>query len=294
MASDEGEWRPEGTLTGPASASRPASSKESAGAPTGAGTPRPRVATPFDANWIDKAIAVLLWIIGVAWMTPMFALMWVGAALLGPDRADGLARLYTRGQIRLTGSRWRAVVDPAVRADTQYVFLQNHVNMLDHTTLYCATPHFKQGMELEKHFRYPVYGWYMRSRGTIPVRRGDPSQAKQLLRLMQAEISKGHSVLAFPEGTRTLDGRVGPFKKGIFFLARDLGVPVVPVTVTGMFEVMRKGSWLLRPGHTVTVHVDAPIPTAGLKDEELPALMDRVHAAMAAHVDRYYAARRAR
>ena len=81
------------------------------------------------------------------------------------------------------------------------------------------------------------------------------------------------------------------FRKGVFFIARDLGIPVVPVAVTGMYDVMRKGSLHLRPGYTVTVHVCEPIPTAGLTDEEIPALADQCRRAIAEKVDAYWAAK---
>jgi 1-acyl-sn-glycerol-3-phosphate acyltransferase len=103
----------------------------------------------------------------------------------------------------------------------------------------------------------------MRQRGTIPVRRGDRGQSTALRERVAAEVAQGHSILAFPEGTRTRTGRVGPFRRGMFFVARDLGLPVVPVAVVGASTLMRKGDWRLRPADLV-VHVMAPIPTAGL------------------------------
>ena len=72
------------------------------------------------------------------------------------------------------------------------------------------------------------------------------------------------------------------------FIARDLGIPIVPVAVTGMYDVMRKGSYLLRPGYDVTVYVERPIPTAGLRDDEIPALAAEVQRVVAARVDAYW------
>ncbi len=241
---------------------------------------------------IEKAVAAGLWAAGVAWLVPMVSSMTVlNKFVLPAERTEWLSRLYVRGQIALTGSRWRAEVDPAIDPAGRYMFLQNHVNHFDHATLYDATPHFKQGVELEEHFKYPFYGWFMESRGTIPVKKGQGGQTGEVLARMRAEVEKGHSILGFPEGTRTKNGRVGPFRKGLFFTARDLGIPIIPVAVTGMFEVMRKGSWLIRPGHEVTVHCCAPVPTAGLSDEEIPALVERVRAVIAGKVDEYYARR---
>ena len=199
-----------------------------------------------------------------------------------------LERLYTRGQVALTGSHWRAVVDPAIDPKRAYMFFQNHVNHLDHCTAYAATPHFKQGVELDAHFAYPIYGAFMRSRGTIPVERGSMRGMVNLMKRMRAEIEQGHSLLVFPEGTRTVTGNLGELQQGVFRIAVQLGAPIVPVTVTGMYRVMRKGSYLIRPGHEVTVYCDAPIETAGLKRSDVPALMERVRSVMQGRLDDYW------
>ncbi len=237
----------------------------------------------------DYVVSAALWAAGLGWMLPMLGgLTLLNGTLVPSHRTERLNRLYCRGQIALTGSRWRAVVDPAIDPEQPYMFCQNHTNLFDHVVLYDATPHFKQGLELESHFRIPFYGWFMRARGTIPVRPGKQGQTPAIMDRMRKEIAKGHSILAFPEGHRTRDGRVGPFRKGVFYIARDLGIPIAPVAVTGMYRVNRKGSWLIRPGHTVTVYVDAPIPTAGLPDAAIPELAERVRSVIARRVDDYW------
>ncbi len=237
---------------------------------------------------LDYVMSGALWGAAVAWLVPMLTPMAVLNATVGPERIERLSRVYTRTQVALTGSRWRAVVHPDVDPKAVYLFAQNHTNHFDHVTLYAATPHFKQGVELESHFDYPFYGWFMKARGTIPVRPGSRGQTPEILQGFRAEVAKGHSILAFPEGTRTPDGRVGRFRTGTFFIARDLGIPIVPVAVTGMYEVMRKGSYLLRPGRDVTVYVEKPIPTLGLSDDEIPALAAKTQRVVAARVDAYW------
>jgi len=247
-------------------------------------------AVPLSKDGIlDRLISVGLWLVGVAWMFPVMVTMMLISLVIPPWRTNWLNRLYCRGQLLLTGSSWRAEVHPEVDPKANYLFAQNHTNHFDHVVLYNATPHFKQGLELESHFKYPVYGWFMKSRGTIPVRRGSQGQTPEIMNHMREELKRGHSILTFPEGTRTLDGRVGKFRKGVFFIARDLGIPVVPVAVTGMYNVMRKGSWLIRPGYEITVHVCKPIPTQGLTDEELPAFAKRAEVEVAKHVNAYWA-----
>lgn len=237
----------------------------------------------------DQLISAGLWAAGVAWLAPMMGLQMLGHRLVGPERIQWLERLYSRGQIALSGSRWRSVVDPAVDPSRPYLFFQNHVNHLDHCTMYCATPHFKQGLELEKHFDYPIYGAFMRSRGTVPVRPGNPREIITLRERVRDELNQGRSLLVFPEGTRTLDGRLGKLQAGVFRIAQELEAPIVPVTVTGMYRVMRKGSLLIRPGYDVTVYCDAPIETRGRTNRtELRAIMDQVRAAMNRRLDHYW------
>jgi 1-acyl-sn-glycerol-3-phosphate acyltransferase len=240
----------------------------------------------------DKLVSAGLWAAGLSWMVPNLVAQTALFQVVPAHRVNFLGRLYCTGQIALTGNRWRAEVHPDVDPDRPYIFAQNHTNHFDHVLLYNATPHFKQGLELESHFRYPVYGWYMKARGTIPVRKGERGQTGDLLARMRREIDEGRSILAFPEGTRTRTGRVGPFRKGIFYLARDLGVPVVPVAVTGAFDMMRPGSLVIRPGNQITVHCEKPVEMAGASDAEVPVLAERVRAAMAARVDAYWEARR--
>jgi len=233
----------------------------------------------------------VLWILGVAWIMPMLVLMTALHWLFPMELINRLDRLYIGGQVRLLLCRWRAEVHPDVDPEQPYMFMNNHTNHFDHVTMYNGTPHIKQGLELREHFKYPFYGWFMKSRGTIPVDKGRDGQSDRVMDHMRSEIDKGHSILAFPEGTRSRTGHIGPLRAGTFFIARDLGGPIVPVCGTGAYEIMRKGSLVLRPFKTVTVHYLEPIPTAGLTDDEIPALIERVHAALSAPMDAYWAER---
>jgi 1-acyl-sn-glycerol-3-phosphate acyltransferase len=239
---------------------------------------------------VDRVVSVGLWTAGLSWMVPMMGAMMAAAALRPSDRTEWLSRLYCRGQMVLTGAKWEAHVHPDIDPKQPYIFCQNHVNLLDHATMYNATPHFKQGLELADHFSIPVYGWFMRQRGTIAVHRGSRDAFDKLRDGFVREIDQGHSVLAFPEGTRSRTGRVGKFRKGVFMVAQELGVPVVPVAITGMFEVLRPGSSLFRPGRVVSVYCDAPILTKGLTPADVPALARQVQGVVSERVDRYWEA----
>ena len=239
----------------------------------------------------QQARSAAAWAAGASWGVPWMLGLTAGHRLLPWRWMRALEVPFVWGLLRAVGARMHYHVDPAVDPRRPCMFVQNHVNHFDFVVLHNAVPHFTQGMNLQKHFRYPVYGWFMRARGTLAV--GDaPGQTERLRREMAAELAAGRSLLVFPEGHRTRTGRVAPLRSGVFRLARDLGVPVVPVAVVGTYDLMRKGSLAVRPGRDVHVHVFAPRETAGLSDAELPALVQEVHRTLSGPVDAWWTARR--
>lgn len=239
----------------------------------------------------DHARSAAAWGAGLPFFLSVVPTMALGCAVFGPDATMPLQRFYSTWALRLTGSRWAANVHPKVDPKRAYMFAHNHTNYFDFILMHNATPHYKQGVELESHFKIPVYGWFMKARGGIPVRPGVKGQSPEVMAHMRREVAAGHCILVFPEGTRTTDGRVGRFRTGSFFIARDLGLPVCPVAVTGAFDLMRKGSLLIRPGQTLTVWVEEPIETAGIPDAGIPELAEHVRRVVARRVDDYWRSR---
>jgi 1-acyl-sn-glycerol-3-phosphate acyltransferase len=128
--------------------------------------------------------------------------------------------------------------------------------------------------------RIPVVGMGMRHVGFVPVdRKGTEGGKRSIARAAALMRERGYSYLIFPEGTRSRDGRLGPFRRGGFFLALESGAPIVPVTVRGTFELMPKGQWFARPGR-VLVAFHEPIPVAGFAADNMAQLMDRVKGAI--------------
>ena len=236
----------------------------------------------------ERIVSLLIWTLAGGFLIVSLSVLTLLYRFFRPDRLQPLERLYCRVQLALTFNRQTHHVHPGVRTDTQYIFIQNHSSHLDHVAMYTATPHYKQGIELETHFSYPFYGWFMKARGTIPVPRSRAGAVEALRSAVRAEVDDGHSILGFPEGHRTTTGRLGKFYDGLFRIAIELGIPVVPVAVTGLYDVLHKGSLVIRPGNEITVHVEAPISTEAMTEEDIPALRDRVHQIMAARIDAYF------
>jgi hypothetical protein len=218
----------------------------------------------------------------------MMGTMMAVAAVVPPERTEWLSRLYCRGQVAMTGARWRSVVDPAVDPARPYLFACNHVNLLDHVTMYNSTPHFKQGLELESHFKIPVYGWFMKQRGTIPVKKGVAGGAAgRPARVVPGRAREGALDPGVPGG-HPHPGRLG----GAVPQGRVRDLPrAVPADRAGHgHRDVRDPPRRQRPdaagprGHRVLR--DAPIepgPVGG--DDDLQALADRVRSVIAARVD---------
>ena len=120
-------------------------------------------------------------------------------------------------------------------------------------------------------FRIPVVGWMLTLAGDIPIHRGRGGSAKEAMDGCTRWLDRGVPVVIFPEGTRSPDGTMGPFKDGAFRLALDSGAQIVPIAVCGTRKALPKHSWIF--GFTrALVAVGTPIPTAGRSVSELPAI----------------------
>lgn len=142
-----------------------------------------------------------------------------------------------------------------------YLFLSNHQSIYDIPVLFWYLPFELRIIAKDSLGRFPFLGWHLRRTGHVLVDRQHPGRStlQQVTRLMRAHLS----LLVFPEGTRSQDGRLQKFKAGTILLALDAGIPIVPVAVEGTRHVMRKGRLMTCPGH-VRVRVHAPVETAGL------------------------------
>ena len=205
-----------------------------------------------------------------------------------PRKNDRPQRVFFRNILRVAGAELEVVRAPGFDPNRTSIFLCNHVNLFDAFVIYSAIPQFVRGWELESHFKIPAYGWMMKRFGNIPVpATTTPAALKRLLDRTRQALDNGVSVIVFPEGSRTLDGRLGPFRKGIFQLLPQLPYSIVPMTIVGSFEFNHKGSCLLNPGKIV-VHLHDTIETTGLTRDTIEPLMERVHGIINKPLDDYY------
>lgn len=177
---------------------------------------------------------------------------------------------------RLTFSSYKIIYDPEFDPKRTSVFAQNHVSLMDG---HLACMSIKQGfcgLFNHWHFRIPGYGWIMKlSRGIAVYPRSAGRTAEITAQAKNRIHDQNIGILVFPEAHRTLDGKIRPFKKGVFFMARDAEAPIVPIAVRGMYDVNRKGSSMFHRGK-VEIYVGKQIETVGVTDEQIPELSDQV------------------
>jgi 1-acyl-sn-glycerol-3-phosphate acyltransferase len=250
---------------------------------TRAAMTRPRRTKLGDILWAPYSLAV--WATSFAWMVTLTGLSLPLTLVIPFARLQRFGPAYSLGWIpRLTLSRLRVHFDAGYDRDRTSIYCQNHVSVLDGPIALGALPVSFCGIQKASYLKIPGYGWLMRLGNAIGVPpAGAPKRYENVAAACRERASRDISVLVFPEAHRTLDGQVREFRRGIFEIAVASGLPVVPVAVRGMFEILPKGTWITRPGR-IDVYVGPQIDTEGLDDDGIDALMDRVHAAMSAFV----------
>jgi 1-acyl-sn-glycerol-3-phosphate acyltransferase len=166
-------------------------------------------------------------------------------------------------------------IDPA----RPRIYLVNHQSFFDIFVLLAKLKvHFKFLLKHEL-MRIPIFGFTMRRARYISIDRENPRKAIQSMNEAAERIKAGASVVVFPEGTRSLDGGLQPFKRGGFHLALKAGCDVVPVTLEGSHKIAKKGSLRINPTN-VTMTIGEAIPLKGYNKKNMAEIMTRVHGVM--------------
>jgi len=241
---------------------------------------------PFLIKIAQIIFSILYWTVSFLWMG-ILAVVTIIILPLVPYRKSHswVAAPGFVWCVRMTLSQLKVSYHPEFDPKRLSVFCQNHVNFLDPHIASAAIPHAFCGLMNAWQFYIPFYGWLMKVSKGIPVHRGkDRNVLQEITEIAKDRLIQGFSILVFPEAHRTRDGKVQKFRRGVFFMARDAGYPIVPIVVRGSYDVNRKGTLLFRPGK-ITVFVGQQIETQGLTDEQITILTEKVQNMMAEFVD---------
>lgn len=215
----------------------------------------------FLVSWTALMISAALLALALTWSTR--APLWMARHCWAPPllKVAG-AQLEVSGLEHIAGLR-------------SAIFMSNHQSMIDIPVAFAALPVNIRFVAKRVLLFVPFLGWYMWAMGMVFVDRGRRAQAIRSLQRAAALVRNDAFVMTFPEGTRSLDGRTLPFKKGLFVLAMEAGVPIVPMAIEGAQQVLPTNGFQVRPGK-IRVALGEPVQTAGRSLEERDALIHEV------------------
>jgi len=172
---------------------------------------------------------------------------------------------------------WRVRVEgrEKIRRDAAYVIVANHQSLLDILVLFRLFVHFKWVSKIEN-FRVPFIGWNMSLNRYIKLRRGSSESVTRMMQECEQTLARGSSVMMFPEGTRSRDGRLQPFKPGAFALAQLTQAAILPIVVEGTARALPKRGFVLQGRHEIRVRVLDEIPYASFAGRPVEVVSESV------------------
>lgn len=214
-------------------------------------------------------------------LTILTALITIAGCALGGGRVFS----YYPAKIWAKLFCWLTLVRVSVRGrgnidkGTSYVFVANHQGAYDIFAIYGFLGHNFKWMMKKSLEKIPLVGYACRCAGQIFVDNSSQAAVRRTMQEAENRLKNGMSVVVFPEGSRTPDGKMHPFKRGAYQLAMEFNLPVVPITIDGAYSVLpRKGAKLPRPGHIIlTIHKPIHAPEEG---HDLHKLMDESYEAI--------------
>lgn len=168
------------------------------------------------------------------------------------------ANIWSRFLIPFSGVRIKVSGSENIPKNKPVVFASNHQGAADILILLATLPIGFLFAPRKELFRIPIFGWYLKKAGYFLIDREAILAASKTVEKMSEIIKKGKSILIFPEGTRTRDGSLRKFKPGSLLMALKSGAPVVPIAISGSFNIMPRGTWLINP-QSVKVSIGKPI-----------------------------------
>jgi 1-acyl-sn-glycerol-3-phosphate acyltransferase len=225
-----------------------------------------------------RTIYILLWV-------GLSTIFWGSIAVIisfftrTGDPVHKVARIWARGILFV--SRIKITVNGLANIDpTQsYVYMSNHQSNFDIPVLLAYLPVQFRWLAKAELFKIPIFGRAMRGAGYIKIDRYNQESAFESLNEAARKMKNGVSAMIFPEGTRSRDGNIRPFKKGGFVMAVNAGVPIVPIVLKGTWTIMDKSSLRINTGE-VSLNILAPIATTGYTRETKDDLIKSVRAAI--------------
>lgn len=204
----------------------------------------------------------------------------------GENKIHKVAKIWAKMLLLLTNIKVRVVGTENILLGKPQIFMANHQSDFDILIVLAHIPGQFRWLVKKELFHIPIFGAAMKTAGYIEIDRQDHELAMASLDKAARKIREGNSVMSFPEGTRSKEGTIKPFKQGMFHLAIKSGVPIVPISIVGAKEIMPKRSLHIKPGQ-VTLVIDKPIDVSGYEIENRNELIEKVRNVIVGNCETY-------
>ncbi len=228
---------------------------------------------------MDIAVSLLIWFFGISYMVVLFmltALVWIVSVPFDRDRKVVHQILVWQSYILVKILPvWKVRVEgrEKVKKGVTYVLISNHQSILDILMIDSLRYRFKWVSKIEN-LRVPVLGWYIRMAGYLTVDRENDQSKEEVIEKAYNWLLRNISVMIFPEGTRSVDGNLGFFKRGAFRLALEAGKPLLPMVIDGTGDLLPKHGFIFSRGHDIKIRIFDPVypGTFGTEDPNILAM----------------------
>lgn len=221
-----------------------------------------------------RTVILIIWVV-VTTVVGSLAALFLSPFRWGPAVNHLISRLWARGILFVSGVEVTVEGLHNLIRDRGIIYMANHQSMFDILVLFAHLPVQFRWLAKKELFQIPLFGPALTRAGHICIDRSDRRAAHRSLLNAAGKIASGVSVIIFPEGSRSPDDQLKPFKPGGFHLAMRSRQPIIPVTIYGTHQVLPKESLDIKPGRVI-VSVNSPVPTASYGGRDKPLLMGRI------------------
>lgn len=218
-----------------------------------------------------------IWTIGLILFGIVAIFIIIAYVLVNPKKFSPVFKFIVKFFTKLLFIRVQISGQEQIAKDKPCIIMPNHVSFMDAVILAAFTPFHTIGIEDQSHFSWPLFGWLIKLHGNLAIDRKNPMSSRKTYAKAEELLKDGAHLVVFPEGGRTADGKLRPFKKLPFIMAKNAEADLFPVGLNGVYEFNNKTSWLLKPGKIHLVY-GSPLKAADLKHYNVDELSHIMHA----------------
>jgi 1-acyl-sn-glycerol-3-phosphate acyltransferase len=202
--------------------------------------------------------SIIRWVIGGFYFFLIASLVFIGLIFVKPQKLNLLVKPLCKALLTSIGVRIKVSGLDLFDHNHPYLIVCNHESLLDPFVCTGYFPMFFAGIELDEHFSWPIWGRVTRKWGSIPISKANHFSIRNSFKKAENVLKHGTSILIFPEGERTITGKLNEFKVGTFYLAKKVKADILPVSLSGLYLAKTRGIWYINSAN-VNLNFGKPI-----------------------------------